>query len=176
MAAAVPAEAGLFNSDEYERPTPSGFTARAALLRQVSLTTEGLPAMSDDTALLAALGEVNRTVNRRPYVTDQENYGTSDHWATPAEFEARGGDCEDFAIAKYTLLKKMGVPAERMRVVVVRDLALSQQHAVLSVAVGDRHYILDNQSEQVLADSAIDHYRPVYSINERSWWLHMPTN
>jgi hypothetical protein len=33
-------------------------------------------------------------------------------------------------------------------------------------------YILDNQISKVVPASTIQHYQPVYSINEAGWWLH----
>jgi predicted transglutaminase-like cysteine proteinase len=119
---------------------------------------------------------VNALVNRRPYVIDKANYGAEDYWATLAEFAARGGDCEDYAIAKYMLLKAAGVAPESMRVAVVFDLALGISHAVLSVDVDGTRYILDNQVEEALPDSDVNYYQPVYSVNEHGWWVHMPAS
>lgn len=117
---------------------------------------------------------VNMVVNRRPYVLDKANYGVDDYWATLDEFAARGGDCEDYAIAKYMLLKEAGIAPENMRVAVVYDLALNASHAVLSVDIDGTRYILDNQVEEALPDSQVNYYQPVYSVNERGWWMHMP--
>lgn len=123
---------------------------------------------------LARLATVNRAVNRVPYVEDRANYGVDDYWASLDEFLTRGGDCEDYAIAKYMLLRRAGVAAGAMRVVVVRDLALSASHAILAVTIAGRAYILDNQAADVKPASAVARYQPVYSINETGWWLHMP--
>jgi predicted transglutaminase-like cysteine proteinase len=123
---------------------------------------------------VAQLDTVNAVVNRVPYVEDRVNYGTEDYWATPAEFIARGGDCEDYAIAKYMLLRRAGVPADAMRVAVVRDLALGTSHAILAVEAGGTTWILDNQAVDVKPADAVTRYQPVYSINENGWWLHMP--
>jgi predicted transglutaminase-like cysteine proteinase len=124
--------------------------------------------------LLERVERVNSVVNRLPYVADRDNYAAEDYWASLPEFAARGGDCEDYAIAKYMLLKSLGVPSDMMRIAVVHDLDLDTPHAVLSVAVDGRAYILDNQASSVRPDSDIEHYRPVFSINEAGWWLHMP--
>ncbi len=47
---------------------------------------------------------VNEYVNNFRYIEDKDNFGKSDYWATPTEFFARGGDCEDFAVEKYDIL------------------------------------------------------------------------
>src|SRR5512142_1595386 len=42
---------------------------------------------------------VNDFFNQVPYVSDFENWGVPDYWATPVEMLAsNGGDCEDYAI------------------------------------------------------------------------------
>ena len=115
---------------------------------------------------------VNRELNRIPYVTDQQNWGVSDYWATVDEFLEYDGDCEDYAIAKYMALKAVGFPPADMRIVVLQDLNLGIPHAILAVRDGNRWLILDNQIKEVMPDTAIVHYRPIYSINEQNWWLH----
>ena len=183
---AAPARAGLFGSEEFERAAPPSFE------RQIDLLTGSgdevlAPAQAVDPSLVALLdglrgqpidrqvAEVNRAINQHRYVPDVDNYAVSDHWATLAEFEARSGDCEDYAIAKYMLLKALGVAPQQMRIAVVQDLVTGQSHAVLSVEIAATRYILDNQAAEVLPDTAIDRYRPIYSVNEQGWWLHMPT-
>ena len=59
-----------------------------------------------------------------------------------------------------------------MRIVVLQDENLRVAHAVLVVYHQGRTYVLDNQITQVVTDDRIAHYRPIYSINEQSWWLH----
>ena len=59
-----------------------------------------------------------------------------------------------------------------MRIVIVQDLNLKVAHAVLAVYLDDTIKILDNQIKQVVEAGTIRHYRPIYSVNEESWWLH----
>lgn len=122
---------------------------------------------------MAQIRAVNSFADRVAYVTDRNNYGTVDHWATPREFFTRGGDCEDFAIIKYLSLRALGWPTTKMRIVVVMDRRKRQAHAVLVVYHRGTSYILDNQIAAVTRDDEIAHYQPVYSINERYWWFHM---
>jgi predicted transglutaminase-like cysteine proteinase len=63
-----------------------------------------------------------------------------------------------------------------MRVVVVQDTNLRIPHAVMSIDRAGETLILDNQIEEVISDKHIYHYVPVYSINEKSWWMHLPKN
>jgi len=123
---------------------------------------------------MAQLDAVNRYMNQAPYIIDPRNYGVPDYWATPHQFLARDGDCEDYAIAKYMSLKALGWDPGAMRVVVLRDLNLQIAHAVLVVYRDDVAWMLDNQIETVVDAARIQHYRPYYSINEDGWWLHRP--
>lgn len=119
------------------------------------------------------LRAVNSYMNRVRYISDRDNYGTIDYWATPRQFFARGGDCEDYAIAKFMSLRALGWSRDRLRIVVVIDRRKRQAHAVLVAYHGGNAYVLDNQVGEVLPDNAVRHYHPVYSINERHWWFHM---
>lgn len=123
--------------------------------------------------LAQQLDAVNQFVNRITYVEDLANWGTSDYWASPKEFYQHNGDCEDFAIAKFMLLKRLGADPAKMRLVILKDMNLGIDHAVLMVETDEGRMILDNQFAAVLPDSLIPHYRPIYSINETSWWLHL---
>ena len=125
---------------------------------------------------LEQIHKVNDYANRRPYVLDKDNYDIDDYWATPSEFLQHNGDCEDFAIIKMLSLKKLGFDVNKMRVVVVQDTNLRTPHAVMSIDRDGETLILDNQIKEVISDKYIYHYVPVYSINEKSWWMHLPKN
>jgi predicted transglutaminase-like cysteine proteinase len=115
---------------------------------------------------------VNRYANERPYRPDGGNWGRSDYWASPLEFLRRSGDCEDYAIFKYASLRRLGWPADRLRLVVVEDTSRSIPHAVLAVYLDDEAFILDNLTDAILPQTAIGHYLPYYSINEMARWAH----
>jgi predicted transglutaminase-like cysteine proteinase len=121
---------------------------------------------------MAQLKLINSAVNRHRYVEDYVNWQSDDYWETPLQFLDRSGDCEDFAIAKYLALRTAGLPAEDMRIVIVRDQARHRMHAILAVYIRGRVLILDSLYDAIVETDAIDHYEPVYSINEEGWWLH----
>ena len=118
------------------------------------------------------LREINRYANEKDYVLDLDNYGVEDYWAIPREFLGNGGDCEDFAITKYFSLRWLGYPRDDLRIVVVQDTNLRVPHAILAVGRGDEILVLDNQVREVLPHRQVVHYAPVFSINERGWWIH----
>lgn len=115
---------------------------------------------------------VNGFLNKSRYIVDPINWGMKDYWATPGQFLARFGDCEDYAIAKYLSLRELGWDTETMRIVVLQDLNLRVPHAILVVRQGGKNFVLDNQISIVVEDKRIKHYRPIYSVNETRWWRH----
>ncbi len=125
-----------------------------------------------DLPLSRMAAQVNDYVNKTRYVPDSKNYGQNDYWSTPVEFFARGGDCEDFAITKYTALRALGVPEERLRLAIVQDLQKNVPHAILIVYTDNGAMILDNQIKTAVNAERVSHYKPIFSINRDAWWLH----
>lgn len=126
----------------------------------------------DNTSLTELATQVDHLVNKITYVDDKSNWGKSDYWATPIEFLKNGGDCEDFAITKYIMLKSFGVSEDRLRIAVVHDMAKNTPHAILIVYTDDGAMVLDNQSKTTRFAKDVTHYKPIFSINAQSWWLH----
>jgi len=120
------------------------------------------------------LDAVNRYANQKDYILDIDNYGVEDYWAVPREFLYNHGDCEDYAITKLFSLRWLGYPMDDLRIVVLQDTNLRIPHAVLAVADNNDIMIMDNQIHEVISHRDIVHYAPVYSINERDWWIHLP--
>lgn len=121
---------------------------------------------------LEKLQQVNAFMNQAKYVVDEINWSVKDYWATPGEFFRRFGDCEDYAVAKFMSLAALGLDRSKMKIVVLQDLNLKVAHAVLAVELDGKTLILDNQIKKVIDADRIRHYRPVYSVNEKTWWLH----
>lgn len=115
------------------------------------------------------LRSVNTFFNRVRFAEDKVHWGQDDYWATPAELIASdGGDCEDYALAKYYLLKELGVPIGRMRITYVKALKLNQAHMVLAyyATLGAEPLILDNLEENIRPASERPDLDPVYSFND----------
>ena len=112
-------------------------------------------------------------LNGVPYVPTARNWSRTAYWETPLEFLVYGGQCQDYAIAKYMLLRQAGVPADQMRIVVLRATALGEDHAVLVVNVDGETLMLDDERTGVMPASSVMSYRPYYSINELGWWQHI---
>jgi|SRR5882672_10389396 len=112
---------------------------------------------------------VNAYFNRARFLSDDEHWGVDDFWATPAEFVAsNGGDCEDYAIAKYFALKELGVPITRMRITYVMSKLVKEAHMVLAYYPTPQSdpLILDNLDIQIRPASQRTDLVAVYGFND----------
>ncbi|MFZ5593555.1 MAG: transglutaminase-like cysteine peptidase [Pseudomonadota bacterium] len=102
---------------------------------------------------------VNRFFNQIRFATDQEQWRQADYWATLAELlSANAGDCEDLSIAKYLTLRKVGVPAERLRLTYVKALVGERRHVQDHMVLS---YHATPETEPWVLDNLIDDIRPV---------------
>lgn len=122
----------------------------------------------------ARLAGVDAALDRRPYRDDREAFGQGDRWLTPLEFLGSGGDCEDYAIAKYFLLRELGVPAGSLRLLVVRDRVRGGAHAVLLAREGGGWMVLDNLRRRPVPLAGIDAWEPLYAVGEAGGFLYLP--
>jgi predicted transglutaminase-like cysteine proteinase len=115
----------------------------------------------------ARLDEANQAVNAAiRYVSDFSQHGEADRWSAPlATFATAKGDCEDYAIAKYVALREAGFPQDELRLVLVRDRAVRQDHAVLAARLDDHWLILDNRQSRLIEDSDASSFTPLFAIN-----------
>jgi len=119
------------------------------------------------------LNRVNDFFNRFEWLTDQEIWGSRDYWATPLEMiGVDAGDCEDYSIAKYISLLKMGVDQKKLRITYVRARRLRQTHMVLAYysSPDADPLILDNLNQRILPASQRGDLTPVYSFNTSGLW------
>lgn len=116
----------------------------------------------------AELDDVNYEINKWVYRLDPY------YWETPREFVVQNGDCKDYAIAKYFTLRKLGWSADDLRVVVLRDMDIQADHAILVAYLDGKTYSLDILVPMVLPTDVVHHYRPYYAINENHWWIMVP--
>jgi predicted transglutaminase-like cysteine proteinase len=116
----------------------------------------------------ARIGIINRAINLaiRP-MSDLAQWGVIDRWSAPLETFTTGlGDCEDYAIAKYVALTQAGVAAEDVRLVVVRDLAAGEDHAVVAARLNGGWIILDNRWLTLVEDSEMRRTAPLFVLDE----------
>ncbi len=116
---------------------------------------------------MAALELVNDSVNRAIRYRAE----TGDEWASPVVSAQRGwGDCEDYAIAKYWMLRSIGVADAQMQMIMLKDTRRGLYHAVLAVHVDGDRFILDSLRNRVVRESDLRDYVPLVSfVGERSF-------
>ncbi|MEM7075533.1 MAG: transglutaminase-like cysteine peptidase [Pseudomonadota bacterium] len=144
-----PAVAGnsgdLFLLPKQKTSAPGGFSSVCARYPWACART-GDTRHSTETVIRLAKA-VNARVNKATVeITDRRQYGREEVWAMPT---ARGGDCEDFALAKKYELVSRGVPSESLLIATVLDRNL-ENHAVLILRTKRGDLVLDNLTSKVL--------------------------
>lgn len=117
---------------------------------------------------------VNNFFNQLVFVPDQLLWGLDDFWARPLEFlGAKGGDCEDYSLAKYYSLMELGVAEEKLRLVYVKALEYNQFHMVLAYYPNKKSdpLVLDNIKSGIYPASQRRDLLPVYSFDAKSLWI-----
>ncbi|WP_220812981.1 cysteine protease LapG [Pseudomonas paralcaligenes] len=118
---------------------------------------------------------VNRFFNRQlRFADDVAVWRLNDYWATPVEALVKGaGDCEDYSIAKYFTLRRLGVPSERLRITYVKALRQNQAHMVLTYYASPTAdpLVLDNLIGEIRPASQRQDLLPVYAFNAEGLYL-----
>jgi predicted transglutaminase-like cysteine proteinase len=132
---------------------------------------------SKDETILNKIKNVNDFFNQITYQSDSIHWKKHDYWATPFEFMGSGaGDCEDYAIAKYFSLIKLGIPDEKLRITYVTyrrsNSSYEEAHMVLTYyhRVGVEPVVLDNINKTLQIASSRPDLKPVYSFNASGLW------
>jgi predicted transglutaminase-like cysteine proteinase len=99
----------------------------------------------DKTALDVAR-QINSRINRavRP-VSDVQQYRVAERWSLPTK---RGGDCEDYALAKKRELIAAGFSPQSLLIATVLDRK-GGSHAVLVLRTGAQDLVLDNLTSTI---------------------------
>ncbi len=148
--------------------------------KQTILELDSLLIDLEVTSEIEQLRRINQFFNTHiDFVSDQDNWGESDYWATPLESLGRKkGDCEDYSIAKYTFLRVLGIPNERLKLTYVRakiggsHSKSFQAHMVLSyyATPNAEPLILDNLVSEIHEGSRRVDLTPIFSFNSEGLW------
>jgi predicted transglutaminase-like cysteine proteinase len=121
-------------------------------------------------------GLINGVIRYQP---DQAHWGIPDAWSLPVDTGNDGslntgvGDCEDFVLAKYSVLHQAGVPDEDLRIVLLHDNAVRQDHAVLAVRHDQQWLILDNRWNNLFKDKdeELRQFKPLMIVTRNGVWI-----
>jgi len=127
------------------------------------------------------LKQINDFFNRKiNFGEDIDVWGKSDYWATPLESIGRqAGDCEDYSIAKYTFLKTLNIPNEKLRLTYVRAELMQQDQRVVLAHMVLSYYatpqseplILDSLVPEIMPSSSRKDLNPIFSFNDKGLWV-----
>lgn len=140
---------------------------RMVAWRKIIAEKQGLPEKEK-------LKVVNRFFNYFEFVDDIKLWGKENYWATPIEFIGlRGGDCEDFSVAKYFTLLELGVPIDKLRLIYVKSITLNQFHMVLAYYPTKTAVplILDNIDGEIKPAFKRKDLVPIISFNGKQLWV-----
>jgi predicted transglutaminase-like cysteine proteinase len=115
----------------------------------------------------ARIGVINRAINLaiKP-MSDLAQWGVPDRWSAPLETFGTGrGDCEDYAIAKYVALTAAGVAAADVKLVIVRNTAADEDHAIVAVRLDGHWIMLDNRGLTLVEDRAMPEVIPLFVLD-----------
>jgi predicted transglutaminase-like cysteine proteinase len=88
-------------------------------------------------------------------------------WNAPlATLTAETGDCKDYAILKYVALREAGVAADDVRLVILRNLAVGEDHAVVAVRLDGTWTILDNRWQALVEDTQMRRMIPLFILDQ----------
>jgi predicted transglutaminase-like cysteine proteinase len=113
------------------------------------------------------IGVINRAINLaiQP-MSDLAQWGVPDRWSAPLETLTTGrGDCEDYAIAKYVALREAGVAEDDLRLIIVRDLGIAQDHAVVAARLDDKWIVLDNRRLTLVEANDMQRVQPLFALD-----------
>lgn len=127
------------------------------------------------------LQQVNTFFNQNiRYMSDDLVWKKSDYWASPLEMMGvRAGDCEDYTIAKYLSLLRLGIANEQLRLIYVKaqiggPLSKTfQAHMVLGYYSTPNAIplILDSLVSTIEPANKRPDLKPVFSFNSEGLWV-----
>lgn len=99
---------------------------------------------AEDEPELIKVRNINFYFNQFRYRKDKYNWKLVEYWASFDEFIGKGrGDCEDYALAKYLSLRKLGISANKLKL--VSGKLLKYGHLALAYYKDPNDpYLLDN--------------------------------
>jgi predicted transglutaminase-like cysteine proteinase len=119
-----------------------------------------------DSSGRAQIGIINRAINLaiQPAKTTPESRAP-DRWDSPLEsFAGRQADCKNYAVAKYLALLEAGIPATDIRLVIVHDRVVDQNHAVVAVRLDQHWLVLDNRWLALAEDTELARFAPLFVL------------
>jgi Bacterial transglutaminase-like cysteine proteinase BTLCP len=112
----------------------------------------------------STMADVRRFLAGCKYVSDQEQFGQSDYWQPPEEFEkSKKGDCEDYALWTWRQLLSMGYDA---RFVAGRSGRFGSGHAWVEYFQDGKCFLVEPLANRVATFPRLStiKYSPRFSV------------
>ncbi len=116
---------------------------------------------------IGKMAHLNSFFNTFPKIEDIENYGNSDYWATPKEFIEKGGDCEDFAIAKYfSFIEEIKIEKEKLFFLIAKREAGFHMVLLYADSLENSPLVFDSDTNNIVKLLDKTDLTPVVAFNE----------
>lgn len=123
---------------------------------------------------LEKLEMTNNFINQVKFVSNPGYQNEVDFRIAPMEFLMQGsGDSEDFAIAKYITLRKMGIASKKLRLTYTETPAEHGPQMILTYyySPGSEPLIMDHLKKPISSASIRSDISPLYSYQPKDIWL-----
>ena len=131
------------------------------------LNYENLKKEIKELNFIGKMAQLNSFFNTFPKIEDIENYGNSDYWATPKEFIEKGGDCEDFAIAKYfSFIEEIKIEKEKLFFLIAKREAGFHMVLLYADSLENSPLVFDSDTNNIVKLLDRTDLTPVVAFNE----------
>ena len=179
---------GAIPAQALTAPFPALFNSREKLVMPSSAVAANMAALNisprrflgpGETRVAGLLRTVQEYVNGCRYQPGAWSETFTTPWRPPRALFHGEGDCRDFAVAKYILLRRFGLAHHDLRLILLdlpptrRPRPERRTQTVLAVNLGGKVGILDNFHGHVLPHKQMLGCCPLWSLNRYGLWRHL---
>ena len=131
------------------------------------LNYENLKKEIKELNFIGKMAQINSFFNTFEKVEDIENYGIKDYWATPKEFFQKGGDCEDFVIAKYfSFIEEIKIEKEKLFFLIAKRGSSFHMVLLYADSLENSPLVFDSDTNNIVKLLDRTDLTPVVAFNE----------
>ena len=131
------------------------------------LNYENLKKEIKELNFIGKMAQVNSFFNTFEKAEDIENYGVKDYWAIPKEFFQKGGDCEDFVIAKYfSFIEEIKIEKEKLFFLIAKRGSSFHMVLLYADSLENSPLVFDSDTNNIVKLLDRTDLTPVVAFNE----------
>jgi predicted transglutaminase-like cysteine proteinase len=131
------------------------------------LNYENLKKEIKELNFIGKIAQVNSFFNTFEKAEDIENYGVKDYWAIPKEFFQKGGDCEDFVIAKYfSFIEEIKIEKEKLFFLIAKRGSSFHMVLLYADSLENSPLVFDNETNNIIKLEKRADLTPIVAFNE----------